>query len=98
MGRDYIGRSLDPIQSLMVGVAGRRVRSVIVAGRFVMEDGQIPGFDLNAAHAQAQVQFDGLVRRYPERTWGHPPIETIFASAYRVIQPGETDGRPAVET
>ena len=33
MGDDYIGRSLDPIQSLMVGTAGRRVTSVFVAGR-----------------------------------------------------------------
>jgi cytosine/adenosine deaminase-related metal-dependent hydrolase len=86
MGRDYIGRSLDPIQSLMVGTAGRRAQSVIVAGRFVMEDGEIAGFDLNAAHAQAQMQFNGLVCRYPERTWTHPPVETIFSSAYQVIQ------------
>jgi alpha-D-ribose 1-methylphosphonate 5-phosphate C-P lyase len=81
VSRVYIGRTLDPIQSLMVGAPGRRAHTVIVAGRFVMEDEQIPGFDLNAAHAQAQVQFDGLVRRYPERTWGHPPVETIFSSA-----------------
>jgi cytosine/adenosine deaminase-related metal-dependent hydrolase len=88
LGHDYIGRSLDPIQSLIVGVSGRRVRSVIVAGRFVMDAGEITGFDLNAAHAQAQAQFNGLVRRYPERTWGHPPVETIFSSAYQVRQPG----------
>ena len=73
VGDDYIGRSLDPIQSLMVGT-GRRVTSVFVAGRSVVENGVIPGFDMTAAHAQAQVQFDGLVRRYPERTWGHPPV------------------------
>ena len=84
VGDDYIGRSLDPIQSLMVGT-GRRVTSVFVAGRSVVENGVIPGFDMTAAHVQAQVQFDGLVRRYPERTWGHPPVETIFSSAYQVV-------------
>ena len=84
VGGDYIGRSLDPIQSLMVGT-GPRVTSVFVAGRSVVENGVIPGFDMTAAHAQAQVQFDGLVRRYPERTWGHPPVETIFSSAYQVV-------------
>jgi cytosine/adenosine deaminase-related metal-dependent hydrolase len=87
MGHDYIGRSLDPIQSLMVGALGRRVLSVIVAGRFVMENGRIAGFDLDAAHRTAQEQFDGLVRRYPERTWGHPAVETIFAPAYPVVPP-----------
>jgi cytosine/adenosine deaminase-related metal-dependent hydrolase len=85
MGDDYIGRSLDPIQSLMAGSAGRRVMSVFVAGRVVMENGLIPGFDVKAAHAHAQVQFDGLVRRYPERTSGHPPVEAIFSSSYQVI-------------
>jgi cytosine/adenosine deaminase-related metal-dependent hydrolase len=86
MGRDYIGQSIDPIQSLLVGTTGRRVQSVIVAGRFVMENGEIASFDLNAAHGQAQVQFNGLVSRYPERTWKHPPVGTIFSSAYQVIQ------------
>ena len=51
----------------------------------MVENGVIPGFDMTAAHVQAQVQFDGLVRRYPERTWGHPPFETIFSSAYQVV-------------
>ena len=60
----------------MVGT-GRRVTSVFVAGRSVVENGVIPGFDMTAA--QAQAQFDGLVRRYPERTWGHPPVEAIFS-------------------
>ncbi|MGA8194916.1 MAG: amidohydrolase family protein [Acetobacteraceae bacterium] len=86
LGGDYIGRSLDPIQCLMVGAPGRRVHSVIVAGRFVMENGLIPGFDPHAAHPRAQAQFDGLVRRYPDRTWGHPPVETVFSSAYQVIR------------
>jgi cytosine/adenosine deaminase-related metal-dependent hydrolase len=85
MANDYVGRSLDPIQSLMVGTARRRVISVFVAGRVVVENGLIPGFDMEAAHAQAQLQFDGLVRRYPDRTWGHPPVKAIFSSSYRVI-------------
>jgi hypothetical protein len=52
----------------------------------VVANGVIPGFDMTAARAQAQVQFDGLVRRYPERTWRHPPVETIFSSAYQVVR------------
>jgi cytosine/adenosine deaminase-related metal-dependent hydrolase len=66
VGDDYIGRSLDPIQSLMAGT-GRRVTSVFVAGRSVVENGVIPGFDMTAAHVQAQVQFDGLVHCCPVR-------------------------------
>jgi hypothetical protein len=72
----------------LVGGANHTVRSVVVAGRFVLEDGQIPGFDMRAAHEQAQAQFTGLVRRYPERTWGHPPLEAIFFTAYPVVSDG----------
>jgi hypothetical protein len=66
----------------MIGGAGRDVRDVFVAGRHVVRDGAIPGFDLTAAQARAQAQFDGLVAKYPERTWKHPPVETIFMSSY----------------
>ena len=47
-----------------------------------MVDGRIPGFDAAQAQAQAQAQFDGLVARYPDRTWGHPPVDEIFSSSY----------------
>jgi hypothetical protein len=47
-----------------------------------MVDGRIPGFDARLAQEQAQTQFDGLVARYPDRTWGHPPAEQIFSSSY----------------
>ena len=85
LGPDYIGQALDPIQALLIGGASLVARSVVVAGRFVVEEGQIPGFDMRAAHEQAQAQFAGLVRRYPDRTWGHPPVEAIFSTAYPVV-------------
>jgi cytosine/adenosine deaminase-related metal-dependent hydrolase len=84
LGHDRIGQTIDPIQTLLIGGAGRDVRHVIVAGRDVVVDGQIPGLDMAAASARAQAQFDGLVARYPERTWGHPPVGDIFASSYPV--------------
>jgi cytosine/adenosine deaminase-related metal-dependent hydrolase len=86
LGHDRVGPVIDPIQSLLIGGSGRDVHSVVVAGRFVMEDGTIPGFDATAAQRQAQAQFDGLLARYPERTWGHPPLEAIFSSAYPVVR------------
>ena len=82
MGHDRIGHVIDPIQTLMLASSGRDVTDVIIDGRFVMVDGRIPGFDAKAEQARAQRQFDGLVARYPERTYGHPPVEAIFSSAY----------------
>lgn len=79
---DRNGQMIDPIQTLMISGSGRDVSQVIIDGRFVMVDGRIPGFDARLAQEQAQRQFDGLVARYPDRTWGHPPVQQIFSSSY----------------
>jgi cytosine/adenosine deaminase-related metal-dependent hydrolase len=81
-GHDRIGQVIDPIQTLLIGGSGRDVRDVVVNGRAVVIDSQIPGFDFAATHARAQAQFDGLVARYPERTWKHPPLRDIFSASY----------------
>lgn len=81
-GHDGIGQVIDPIQTLMQSSAGRDVTDVVIEGRIVMEHRTIPGFDAAAAHAQAQAQFDGLIARYPERTFGHPPVAEIFQPSY----------------
>ena len=77
-----MGQVIDPIQTLMLNGSGRDVRTVVIDGRVVMRDGVIPGVDEAAMQAQAQAQFDGLVRQYPDRTHGHPPLSDIFSSSY----------------
>lgn len=73
---------VDPIRTLILGATGRVARAVFVDGRLSMRDGQVAGMDMQAARQQAQAQFDRLVARYPDRTWGHPPVEQIFPPAY----------------
>ncbi|TNM63508.1 amidohydrolase family protein [Aliirhizobium smilacinae] len=82
MADRMIAPRIDPIQTLVYGATGRVTRATIVDGRLSMRDGQVAGIDLVAARKQAQTQFDGLIARYPERTFGHPPVETIFPSSY----------------
>lgn len=81
-GHDGIGQVIDPIQTLMQSSCGRDVTDVVVDGRLVMEGRILPGFDAAAAHRQAQAQFDGLIARYPDRTFGHPPVSEIFTPTY----------------
>jgi cytosine/adenosine deaminase-related metal-dependent hydrolase len=81
---DRIGQTIDPIQTLLIGATGRDVRHVVVAGRMVVIDGAIPGVDMHAAGLRAQVQFDRLMSRYPERTSGHPAVGDIFSTSYPV--------------
>lgn len=80
-----IGQVIDPIQTMMLSGTGRDFRTSIINGRVVMRDRQLPGIDLDGWHARAQVQFDGLIAKYPLRTLHHPPVEEIFAPSYPVL-------------
>ncbi|RWR31014.1 N-ethylammeline chlorohydrolase [Sinirhodobacter populi] len=73
---------IDPVQTLVYGATGRVTRATIVDGRVAMRGGEVAGIDLAAARPLAQAQFDRLVAQYPDRTWGHLPVETIFPPSY----------------
>lgn len=79
-----IGPSFDPIQTLMVAGSGAIVKAVFVDGRLSVRDGQVALFDLAAAQAQAQQQFEGLIAKYPDRTFGHPQVSEIFPPSYPI--------------
>lgn len=74
--------AIDPVRTLVLGATGRVTKAVFVDGRLSMRDGQVAGIDMKAARASAQSQFDRLIKRYPERTWGHPPVEEIFPPSF----------------
>ena len=73
--------SIDPVQSLVLGASGRVTRAVFVDGRLSMRDGAVAGLE-DDARARAQAQFDGLVARYPDRSWGHPPVAELFPPSF----------------
>jgi cytosine/adenosine deaminase-related metal-dependent hydrolase len=77
---------VDPVRTLILGASGRVTRAVFVDGRLSMRDGQVTGFDMAAARSRAQAQFDRLVAKYPDRTWGHPPVEEIFPPSYPLFE------------
>jgi cytosine/adenosine deaminase-related metal-dependent hydrolase len=80
----HLGQFIDPIQTMVISGSGRDFSTVIVNGRVVMQDGELPGIDLAEMHARAQRQFDGLVASFPERSFQHPPIEEIFLPSFPV--------------
>jgi len=77
-----MGQTIDPIQTRMLNASGREVTTVVINGRFVMQDGVIPGVDDRALRRQMQAQFEGMVAKYPQRTFGNPPVEEIFSTSY----------------
>lgn len=91
LDRPHCGQLIDPIQTMMLTGHGRDVSTVVIDGRFVMEDRVIPGIDEAADNARAQAQFERLMSLYPRRTYGHPPVEKIFSSSYPTQwSPGST--------
>ncbi|MDQ0134880.1 cytosine/adenosine deaminase-related metal-dependent hydrolase [Neorhizobium galegae] len=86
MADRMIAPRIDPIQTLVYGATGRVTRATIVDGRLCMRDGAVAGIDLAAARAQVQTQFEGLIARYPERTFGHPPVQEIFPPSYPLVE------------
>jgi cytosine/adenosine deaminase-related metal-dependent hydrolase len=78
------GQFIDPIQTMILNGTGRDFTTVIVNGRTVVRDGQLPGVDLDVWHARAQRQYDKLIASYPERAHLHPPVEEIFAPSFPV--------------
>ncbi|MDQ0322862.1 cytosine/adenosine deaminase-related metal-dependent hydrolase [Pararhizobium capsulatum DSM 1112] len=78
----YMTPSVDPITTLVLGGSGKVTQAVFVDGRISMLEGKLSGFDMHAARKQAQSQFEGLLAKYPERSWEHPPVEALFSPGY----------------
>ncbi|MCV9999728.1 amidohydrolase family protein [Pararhizobium sp. YC-54] len=74
--------SVDPITTLVLGGSGKVTQAVFVDGRLSMLEGKLAGFDMHEARKQAQSQFDGLLAKYPDRSWEHPPVEALFSPSY----------------
>ncbi|MDX0772146.1 amidohydrolase family protein [Sinorhizobium medicae] len=76
--------SVDPTTTLVVGGSGKVTQAVFVDGRLSMLNGKVAGIDMIAARKQAQAQYDGLIARYPDRSWQHPPVGKIFSPSYPI--------------
>ncbi|MCV3239938.1 amidohydrolase family protein [Mesorhizobium sp. ZC-5] len=75
---------VDPITTLVTGGSGKVTQAVFVDGRLSMRFGEVAGIDMKAARQRAQRQFEGLVAKYPDRSWGHPPVSKLFPPSYPV--------------
>lgn len=83
LNEPHFAPTIDPIQSLILSASGRVTRAVFVDGRLSMRDGCVAGFDMARARLRAQEQFERLIAKYPDRTWGHLSVHEIFTPTYR---------------
>jgi cytosine/adenosine deaminase-related metal-dependent hydrolase len=98
LDRPHLGQFIDPIQTMMLSGHGRDFTTVVIDGRFVMENRAIPGVDEANEKLRAQAQFEKLMALYSKRSHGHPPAGAIFSSSYPVDWSDDTPrlwGKPA---
>ena len=76
--------SIDPITTLVTGGSGKVTRAVFVDGRVSMLSRKVAGIDMEKARIQAQRQYDGLIAKYPERSWANPSVSDIFPPSYPI--------------
>ncbi|WP_426128748.1 amidohydrolase family protein [Pararhizobium sp. PWRC1-1] len=84
LGDTVMAPSIDPITTLVTGGSGKVSRAVFVDGRVSMLNRQLAGIDMEKARVQAQAQYDGLIAKYPERSWNNPPVSEIFSPSYPI--------------
>src|SRR5690606_17265296 len=80
----FMAPSIDPITTIVTGGSGKITEAVFVNGRVSMLNRQLAGFDMQKARDQAQAQYDGLIAKYPERSWNNPPVSEIFPPSYPI--------------
>ncbi|MEZ4510605.1 MAG: chlorohydrolase family protein [Chloroflexota bacterium] len=82
---DYrLGPIEDPIRTLVMMGNGRYVRDVIVDGRTIVKDGQIPGLDVAGMRQQAQAYFEKMRAAYPQRDYLGRSEKTLFPPSFRL--------------
>jgi cytosine/adenosine deaminase-related metal-dependent hydrolase len=73
-----IGPVWDPIRSLVMCASGSNVRTVLVDGRIVVDEGRVLFADENELMRKAQESCEAVWRRFPETHWTGKAMAEIF--------------------
>ncbi|MEU8528999.1 MULTISPECIES: chlorohydrolase family protein [Streptomyces] len=77
-----MGVTEDPLRTLVLNGTARDAVLTMVAGRVVMRDGEIPGFDLAALRRAGQELFALMRAAYPERDHRGRPVDELFPPVF----------------
>jgi len=78
-----VGPVDDPIRTMLMNCTGENVRTVVVNGRTVVEDGDLPGVDAADLRRRAQAHFDAMKAAYAERDYRPTEPEPLFPPSFR---------------
>ena len=89
-----VGPIDDPIRTMLMQGSGANVRTVIIGGRVVMEDWQIPGVDWAELQREVQSVFETLKGGYSERDFRHRTVAELFPSSFPIVRSSEVRVEP----
>jgi len=76
----------DPIRTMLYNTNGACVSTVIVDGRTIMEEGHIPGIDVDDLRGRAQRYFDAYRASYTERDFRRRATDDLFPPSFPIVQ------------
>jgi cytosine/adenosine deaminase-related metal-dependent hydrolase len=88
LGALHTGPIDDPIRTMLYNTSGASVRTVIVNGRTIMADRQIPGVDAAAMRERAQRYFATYKNAYSERDYRRRPATVLFPASFPIVARG----------
>jgi cytosine/adenosine deaminase-related metal-dependent hydrolase len=75
----------DPIRTIVLNASGAYVKTVIVDGRTVVEDGRLPGVDVESMRVRAQRYFERYRMAYSEWDYLRRPTHVLFPPTFRIV-------------
>ena len=76
----------DPIRTMLYNTNGACVSTVIVDGRTIMEEGHIPGIDVDDLRGRAQRYFDAYRASYTERDFRRRATDDLFPPSFPIVR------------
>lgn len=94
LGQLRTGPIDDPIRTMVMNANGAQVKTVIVDGRTVVANGQIPGIDVDEMRTRAQAYFETYKAAYSERDYLRRPTDVLFPPSFKTVERGPGGKNP----
>jgi cytosine/adenosine deaminase-related metal-dependent hydrolase len=78
----------DPIRTMVLNTSGAYVKTVIVGGRTVVDNGSIQGVDVEQMRCHAQSYFERYAAAYSEWDYLRRPTHVLFPPTFPAIKRG----------
>lgn len=76
----------DPIRTMILHSSGCNIKTVVINGRIVMEDGIIPGVDQQHLRQKGQSYFEKMRSAYSQRDYRRRPTKELFSPVFKTVE------------